>query len=137
MPEEATIGPLNHGLMVVARHAGEGRAPWRQPWTALAEVSYKYEVRVSVGDDSYTAEAWGSMADYNLRRYDCEGVAWMVLYELLSAAEDPDEFVTTWAEGLDRITATKLHAMADLLETAERMKPALEANCDAIARHAE
>jgi hypothetical protein len=116
------------GLTLTVESLGEGTPPW-EDWTV-----FRYQVTVEdEGGNQYVSDAWGSRHDYENGETDEDGIGWMVLDELLSAAYDPDEFFSMAIEGNNaRARAEQILAM---VATAEAMFPALKRNQDTIEAH--
>lgn len=117
------------GLTVTVEDDGEERPPWNDVRGSV----FKYRVHVEAPEETYDCPAWGSLHDRERGERDYEGIGWMVLDELQSAAYDPDEFFSMATDG-DGGRERAVSILA-LISTAEGMLPALERNEDAINDH--
>ena len=85
--EKFTYGALTFTVEDV----GEGAAPW----DPKEEPRYEYKVNVKAANGAtYSTKGWGSINDYRQGKLDHRGMVWGVIQDLLSAAADPDEFIT-------------------------------------------
>lgn len=116
---------LADGLHVKARHADNSEG-------VHGGLRHRYEVTVTYGEHTYTASAWGSLADYEEDRYDARQMAFMVLDEMLSAVNDPDEFAALMG---DSPSAQQVRMMASLLDAVPNFEDALEANAETISAY--
>lgn len=79
-------------LRFTVEDVGEGVAPWDERQDPRTE--YKVSVKASNGA-TYTTKGWGSINDYQQGKLDHRAMVWGVIQDLLSAAADPDEFITS------------------------------------------
>src|SRR3990172_2145304 len=75
------------GLTITVRDEG----PDEQPWGGGLQGT-RYNIRVEANEGTYESKAWGSQHDLHVGKLDHEGIGFMILGELLSAAYDPGEF---------------------------------------------
>ena len=124
MGEKRTVIQLDE-LTVTSETVGIGSAPWGE-----GESRHEYRVLVEAPEGSYETRAWGSIAAYAEADYDAEGIGYMVLDELASAANDPDEFFSMATEGEGG--RERAVAILAVIEKAEQLASALERNEEAI-----
>ena len=78
-------------LTVDVEYVGDGSPPWDQ----RGETRHEYDVRVKGAGGNYKTKAWGSLDDYRNGEPDAHrSLAQMIVGELVSAASDPDEWIT-------------------------------------------
>lgn len=116
---------LEGGLRVRAVFAEHDEQPWGEHRPAP-----RYDVSVTCGDLSYKTSAWGSQADFEEDRHRAREMAFMVLDEMLSAANDPDEFASM-ATG-EEATREQLKRVTALLDAAEEFSDVLTLNQETI-----
>lgn len=111
-------------LKVTVEDVGSGIAPW----DARGATRTKYKIAVKgPGGASFKSDGWGSVNDFENGEFDHRAMAWAVIGDLVSAAADPDEYITLvigdapGREALDRgklaektIKAAKKFAWEDL-----------------------
>lgn len=78
-------------LKVVVDQVGEGSAPWDE----RQEPRHEYAIMVTgPGGAKYVTRGWGSTHDWETGELSHRSMAWSAIDDLLSAASDPDEFIT-------------------------------------------
>lgn len=116
-------------IKVSVKHDGSGVPTWG------TQPVYKYRVTVTGGGARYICLAWGSIYDFQYSKHNDKGIGAMVVDELLSAAADPDEFVSlvmgdaSGREALKRgktaekvVSAAKRFNFDDLSAAVEKMR---------------
>lgn len=137
MATELEAGP---DVTITVEDDGEGPQPWGEGATA-----FRYRVTVTTPAGAYTSPAWGSQHEYELGSPGLghPSIGGMVADELVSAANDPDEFFRMAVEGdggrqralqvLSTIEAAeRLVSFLTAGVTAERIRALAEGQCAAV-----
>ncbi len=117
-------------MIVTAEADGEAVQPWS------GKPSYRYSVSVSARGcgPSWVSPAYGSQHDYEQGdNGHAEEMAWMVLNDLLSAWDDPEEFFQMALGEPDLQTLSKVRGVLSVIDYAEKIGETLEANRESIA----
>ena len=114
---------------------------WTQPWSG--KPCYRYRVRVSaaapiIGQGEFMQYAYGSQHDFeNGNNRQTEELAWMVLDDLQSAYNDPEEFFSLCIAEPDDIDLDRVRGVLAVIDYAEKIGRVLEANESDIAEARE
>lgn len=112
---------FNYGnLKITVEDVGEGVATWdkeRRP-----RIQYKISVK-GPGSASFRTDGWGSINDYENGEKDHRGMAWSAIMDLVSAAADPDDFMSTViGDSPGREAADRVRAADKVIKAAKKFK---------------
>jgi hypothetical protein len=123
-------------LSVDVEYVGDGSPPWDE----RGEPHHEYDVRVKGAGGNYKTKAWGSLHDYEKGDATAHrDMARMVLGELVSAASDPDEWISMMiGEAAGREALERGKAAERMIKIAEKFdQDALFAAGDAAREEEE
>jgi hypothetical protein len=115
-------------MIVSARYVDENVQPWG------GASCFRYHVRISAADGGEFAQyAYGSQVDFEQGRNDrAEELAWMVLDDLWSACNDPEEFFEMAISEPDRVDLERVRGVLSVIDYAEKISRVLDINSSDI-----
>ena len=117
-------------MVVFSELAGEAV----QPWSDRPCFKYRVHINARRGAHVFTQDAYGSQADYeNGDSGHAEELAWLVLHDLLSAYDDPEEFFELAFGEPDAVSLDRVRGILSVIDFAVLIGETLEVNREAIA----
>ena len=123
MAEKIELGDLS----VTSKVAGESTQPWS------GKPCFGYKISVSTRWGHYDTKGFGSQVDYE-NGIDSreEEMAWMILHDLLSAYDDPEEFFSMSLGEPDDIDLQRVRGILETIDFANKIGAELDKNREVI-----